>query len=124
MKNTKIKTIYISLIILICASSSVAYAKAGSYSSTYNMKGGVFSKKWIEPKSKCTVCVNPEVGTPDEDMAVIWASKNFFGWDGEMKWTSSTKAGKVTFKSSKKRKVWLRNFTGITWKGHVTFTWD
>ncbi|SKA66482.1 hypothetical protein SAMN02745111_01324 [Eubacterium uniforme] len=118
------KRIIILSTVLVCLVSMTVSAKAGSYSSTYSMKGGVFSKKWIDPKSKCTVDVFPEIGTPGEDMAVIWANKVFFGWDGDYKWTSSTEPGTVTFKSSRRRKVWLRNFTGIRWEGKVTFSWD
>ncbi len=41
-----------------------------------------------------------------------------------MKFTSSVSAGTVKFKTSKTRKIWLRNFSGERWTGSVTFTWD
>ena len=57
-------------------------------------------------------------------MGVIWAKKYWYGWDGPVKMTSSIKDRSVTFKTTEKRKVWLRNFTGIRWTGEVSFEWD
>ncbi len=57
-------------------------------------------------------------------MGVIWAKKYWYGWDGPVKMTSSIKDSSVTFKTTEKRKVWLRNFTGIRWTGEVSFEWD
>lgn len=119
----KIKRVTIVLSMFICIFCITAFANAGSYTSTYEMTGGVFSK-WIHPTSKCTITVYPKSGTDGQDMGVIWAKKTALGWDGKQKWTSSTQPGTVTFKSSKKRKVWLRNYTGFKWTGSVSFTWD
>ncbi len=119
----KIKRIIASTAIITCFASTVIFAKAGGYSSTYDMTGGVFSE-WIQPKSKCTINIKPTIGTPGQDIAVIWADRKWYGWDGTLKWTSSTEQGIVTFKSSNKRKVWLRNHTGHRWTGKVSFSWD
>ena len=121
MKNL-IRTIIVTTL-LVCLMGTIAFAKAGSYNSTYEMKGGVFSK-WIQPKSKCTTTITPRVGTAGVNMTVVWAHYTILGWDGPCKTTSSTKKGTVTFKSNKKRKVWLRNPTGKMWKGNVSFKWD
>jgi len=121
MKN--FRKIFIISVALTCFLTTLVFAKAGSYSSTYEMKGGVFSR-WIQPKSKCTITVTPKVGTNGVDMKIIWAHQTLFGWDGPYKNTSSTKKGSVSFKSNKKRKVWLRNPTGKVWKGNVSFKWD
>jgi hypothetical protein len=50
--------------------------------------------------------------------------KTVLGWDGPLKYTSSVKPGSVSFDSSEKRKVWLRNFAGVQWTGDVSFSWD
>lgn len=71
-----------------------------------------------------TVQISPNVGAPDCNMGVIWAKKYWYGWDGPVKMTSSIKDSSVTFKTTEKRKVWLRNFTGIRWTGEVSFEWD
>lgn len=109
--------------VLLITSTTLCVFAAGSYTSTYDMTGGVFSK-WIQPKSKCEITVNPTKGTAGQDMGIIWAHETWLGWDGSQKFVSSTTGGTVSFKSSNKRKVWLRNYTGNQWTGNVTFSWD
>lgn len=123
MKN--VKRVFIVVIAMMSMWSTLVLAKAGSYSSTYDMNHGVLSKIWIKPKSKCSVTVSPKIGTKGQDMGIIWANKNIFGvWDGPQKFVSSTKGGTKTFKSSSKRKVYLRNYTGKKWTGYVNIKWD
>ncbi|MFA9375507.1 MAG: hypothetical protein ACERKZ_02020 [Lachnotalea sp.] len=113
-KKIKQRTILgtILSITLIMASTLTVFAASGSYTSTYDMTGGVFSR-YIQPKSKVTVSINPTQGSPDVKMGVIWAKKTALGWDGPLKYTSSVAAGSVSFDSSEKRKVWLRDFAGV-----------
>ena len=72
------------------------FAASGSYLSTYDMTGGVFSR-YIQPKSIVTVHITPTQGTPDCSMGVIWAKKYWYGWDGPMESTSSVKESEVSF---------------------------
>jgi hypothetical protein len=81
LKQVKKRTIskIIIVITMTLASTFTVFAASGSYSSTYDMTGGVFSK-YITPKSKVTVFVSPTQGSSDCNMGVIWAKKQC--WDG------------------------------------------
>ena len=96
---------------------------AGSYSSTYDMKAGVFSRDITANKYIATT-VNPTQGTSDCMMGVILATKYWYGWDGPIDYISSTTGGTVTHNCSGTYKIWLRNFSGNQWTGNVYFEWD
>lgn len=119
----KKKVLGICVAVTVMISTTIMAFASGSYSTTYDMTGGVFSK-WIQPTSECKVTINPTKGTSNCDMGVVWAKKTWFGWDGDVKNVSSVSSSTVTFKSSEKRKVWLRNYAGTQWTGAVTFSWD
>ncbi len=74
MKKRIFKTLGIVLCCGIMTMTVIASDK--SYSSTYDMTGGVFSK-YIKPKSYIKVNVVPKVGTEGCDMGVVLAQKNY-----------------------------------------------
>lgn len=123
MKKSKKSIMATTMGVVCCLLISMSvFASSGSYCSTYDMTGGVFSR-YITPSSKVTVHISPIQGSPDCDMGVIWAKKYWYGWDGPMESTSSVKESDVSFSSSEKRKIWLRNFSGVRWTGNVSFSW-
>ncbi|HAU86077.1 MAG TPA: hypothetical protein DCW90_11445 [Lachnospiraceae bacterium] len=101
-----------------------AEAVTHTYISSYDMTGGVFSKSYYQPSSFIETTVIPEKGTDDCNMGIIWAKKYAYGWDGDIKYVSSTRGGTATFYTSDKRKIWLRDFAGTRWTGTVVLKWD
>ena len=120
MKKTKtLLALMLTLMVIV----PITVFASGSYSSTYDMTGGVFSK-YITPTSYVKTTITPTKGVSGQNIAVIWAKKYWYGWDGSSKSVSSTKGGSATHYSSATRKVWLRNYTGQQMTGKVTFKWD
>lgn len=111
----------------VCACCMMLFAipvfAGGSYSSTYEMTGGVFSD-WIDADSYITTHVDPWQGTSDANMGIILAQHHWYGWDGDEEFVSSTSPSTTTFDCSGRYKIWLRNYTGQTWSGSVDFSWE
>lgn len=124
MKKSKKYVLFMSFAMIILI-PTMAYASASSYQSTYDMQRSVFSRE-ITAKSYVSTYICPDVGTNGANMGIVWAKKYWYGWDGDMKTTDSTRPGSVTFKLKSKdtAHIWLRNFTKDRWSGHVTFTWN
>lgn len=121
MKKKTLFTILLLVVMCICITTSTAYA-AGSYSSTYNMTGGVFSKD-ITASQYITTTLTPSQGSPGAVIGVILATKHWYGWDGPVKDVDSAAGGSVTHYCNGTYKIWLRNFTTIRVYGNVSFDW-
>ncbi len=124
MKKIKLRRLR-RIIAAVCCMfllTGVAASAAGSYSSSYSMTGGVFSKAITATKSITTTVV-PGQGTSGVQMGIIRAKKEWYGWDGPIQYVSSTAGGTVTFSCSGTYYIWLRNFAGSLWYGNVTFSW-
>ena len=117
------KKLYLTLIFaIILTFISVLTVSANSYSSTYNMTGGVFSRD-ITARSSITTHITPTQGTMNASMGIIRATKYWYGWDGPIKYVNSQSGGSVTHEANGTYKIWLRNFAGHRWTGHVTISW-
>lgn len=112
--------------ILILASSSVAYAATSSYSSTYDMTGGVFSAQTFTVTKSITVDTYPTKGISGQDIWVYTGLHNILiGWyaDAKIGEVSSTVNDSVTYSTPGTYKIYLRNWTGLQMTGGVRFTW-
>lgn len=116
-------SIYLLSVILFVGVIGTTVFASGSYSSTYDMTGGVFSSD-ITANSYITTTITPTQGTPDCNMGIILATKYWYGWDGPIQYVSSTAGGTVTHNCSGTYKIWLRNFAGTRWTGAVDFSWN
>lgn len=123
MKKTKSYMTVTGAVVLCLFVISMSVFAGGSYSSTYDMTGGVFSRS-ITAKNYIDTSVEPLKGTSGCNMGIILATKHWYGWDGPIKYVSSTKGGTVRHNCNGTYKIWLRNFAGVQWTGSVEFSWD
>lgn len=121
LKKAQMKSSILLVLICIIVATSTVYAR-GSYNSTYNMTGGVFSRN-ISAKKYITTTIVPKDGTLDGSIGVILAKKHWYGWDGPIKNVNSATGGTVTHKCNGTYKIWLRNFTTMRVTGNVSFDW-
>lgn len=111
---------------LLC-SAKVAFAASSSYSSSYDMTGGVFSGRSFDVNSYITTSISPKQGTVDVDMHIYKAEKAWYGdyvATDEIGTVSSTAGGSVTCYDTGTYKIYLRNYTGFQWYGNVSFRWE
>ena len=99
MKLGKTKISMFALAMTIVSTTTV-FASAGSYQSTYDMTGGVFSKS-IKPSSYVKTTIDPGIGIKDASIGVIWAKEYWYGWDGEVKYLDSTRMEQPNIKLQK-----------------------
>lgn len=119
-KSTTCSTLLL-IIMCVCIATTTAYA-GGSYSSTYDMTGGVFSDD-ITASEYITTSIVPRDGMLEGSIGVILATKYWYGWDGPVKNVNSATGGTVTHSCNGTYKIWLRNFTTMRVTGNVTFSW-
>ena len=105
----------------VCIATTTAYA-AGTYTSTYDMTGGVFSDN-ITASEYIITSIVPRDGMPGGSIGVILATKHLYGWDGPVEEVDSATGGTVTHSCNGTYKIWLRNFTTMRVTGKVTFSW-
>ena len=119
-KSTTYSTLLL-IIMCVCIATTTAYA-AGTYTSTYDMKGGVFSDN-ITASEYIITSIVPRDGMLGGSIGVILATKHLYGWDGPVREVDSAKGGTVTYSCNGTYKIWLRNFTTMRVTGKVTFSW-
>lgn len=127
MKNKIIKNIakVILCMSILIGSTNIAFAASSTYSSTYDMTGGVFTSRTFTYSQYLKTTISPSQGSPGSDMYIYLAKKTSSGWSikDEVGTVDSAEGGTVTYNGSGTNGIYLRNYNGAQWIGSVSINW-
>lgn len=130
MKRVK-KRIVVTLATVLClfAIPMSVFAASGSYSSTYNMTGGLYVKQTWDAKNTPTFKVSNSNGysVVDGEIYVMLQKKGLLGYSTKSDGTlPARKGGSCTLKGdgSGNYRIYLRQLTGDRMTGDITVSWS
>lgn len=127
--NIKKLKAHLSLIcVLLVLTVGFVYAGSGSYNSTYDMTGGVYSRTMSVGSNPSFTCnLYPAQGVYDAIIRVFLEYKEWYGYtsvaSNDVSSTSSSSSN-FTKSDSGTYRFYLRNYTGLQMTGDCSFSWQ
>lgn len=116
----------------IVIQSNPLFRASGTYKSTYDMTGGIYTRQSWEvssaPTFKVTISPTYFAGSDDRvEMGVFLERKELFGWSTAAEGRVTVmKGGTVTLRgaSAGTYRIYLRNWSGFSTKGNISITYS
>lgn len=125
MKNKKLKAFIGAIAISIIGISSAYGAGWSTYSTSYDMTGGIYTKKTFYIRKKMYIDINPTMGTSDCSMDIYKYTNHWYGTSRDecIATVSSVKTSSTVSKYKGSYGIYLRNWSGSQWTGNLTITY-
>lgn len=122
MKRKKIKAL-IGAILISMFSIVTAYGANywGSYNSTYDMKGGIFTKKTFDVDEKMIINIYPKVGREDCGFSIYTYENKWYGYsrDQLIANVSSVNNSRTVSEYTGNYGIYIRNWSGFQCTGSI-----
>lgn len=130
MKKINIKKTFSAFMFatMVFLATSMVYAASGSYTSTYQFSGGLYSKSIdVGANSSFVVETWPTKGNPGSTMDLYLQRSTTFGWKEVSKSYNSSTDHDIAHLygvDSGLHRIYFRQYTGITFTGDVKISWS
>lgn len=110
---------------ILIGSTNIVFAASNTYSSTYDMTGGVFTSKSFTYSKYISTTISPSQGSSGSNMYIYLTKKTSSGWTikDEVGTVDSVEGGTVSYDGSGTNGIYLRNYNGARWFGSVSIKW-
>lgn len=128
--NLKLLIGTFTFVMMVLIDTTGVYAVSGSYSTTYNMTGGVYSSQNWNATNMSTfkIKTTPTVGYDHIEIVQYLERKTFAGWTDVNNANVPSKkssSSSLTGDKSGEYRIYFRNYSGVQIKGNfsISYSW-